>query len=264
MVRHLEVSEMRRGVRAVLCGAVWLCMLVGKVPAQQGGGQATILVETVKPHPNAVLHNNFEFRRNRFDLEDQPILKLIAFAYGVSPKQVVGAPGWLEDKHWDMSGTTNLTDDATFVQEQQLIRQLLTERFGLKFHQEQREMSAFALQMVKGKPMLSPAANPAAQPLEHTEGRSGERTENYTASTMQFFLTIRQLFMDRPLVDQTGLQGVYDFKLRYSYGETPNNEEDAPPPMFPAMKEQLGLRFQPVKTAVNVMVIDYIEQPSGN
>jgi uncharacterized protein (TIGR03435 family) len=254
----------RREIGWKLSSVAWLCLLGAGGQAQQEAGQATIEVDTVKPHPAAVIHNNFSFKRNRFELEDQPVLKLIAFAYGVNPKQVVGAPKWAEDEHWDMSGTTNLMDDATFAQEQQLIRQLLTERFGLKFHHEQREMSAYALQVVKGRPTLAVAANPGGQPIEHTDGRDGQRTEDYSASSIGYFLTIRQLFMDRPLVDQTGLKGVYDFKLTYSYGDSPSSAADAPPQMFTAIKEQLGLKFEPVKTAVDVMVIDTIGQPSAN
>ena len=247
-----------------LRAALWLLVLAADLRAQQPAEPATIEVETVKPHPAAVFHNNFAFQRNRFDLEDQAVLKLIAFAYGVNPRQVVGAPGWAESRHWDLSGTTTLRDDATFPQEQQLIQQLLTSRFGLKFHHEQREMSAYALEVVKEKPLLQAAAVPGAQPLEHTEGREGQRTEEYTASSISYFLTIRQLFMDRPLVDRTGLQGTFDFKLRYSYGDAPGNDQDAPPPLFTAVKEQLGLRFTPVKTAVDVMIIDHLEQPSAN
>ncbi len=242
----------------------WSCLRVASAQAQQDLAQATIEVETVKPHPVDVMHNNFAFSRNRFVLEDQPILKLIAFAYSLNPKQVVGPPKWLDEKHWDMTGTTNLTEDATFPQEQQLIRQLLKERFGLTFHREQREMAAYALKVVKRQPMLTAAANPAAQPIEHSEGGERRRTENYTSSPIGYFLTIRQLFMDRPLVDQTELKGIYDFKLTYSYGDEPNNDADAPPQMFTAVKEQLGLKFEPVKTAVDVMVIDHIEQPSAN
>ena len=70
--------------------------------------------------------------------------------------------------------------------------------------------------------------------------------------------------MDRPSVDQTGLKGVYDFKLTYTYSDAPSAEADATPPLFTAIKEQLGLQFVPVKTAVNVMVIDHIEEPSDN
>lgn len=240
-----------------------LCFIMTCAHAQKTT-QATIEVETVKPHPPAVQHNNFSFARNRFALEDQSIGKLVAFAYGLNAKQIVTAPQWADDKRWDMAGTTNLMEDATLSQEQQLIRQLLVDRFGLKFHNEQREMSAYALQVVKGKPNLTAAKDPEAQPLEHSQGQSARRTESYTASTIGFFLTVRQLFMDRPLIDQTGLKGVYDFKLTYTYSDAPSGEADATPPLFTAIKEQLGLQFVPVKTAVNVMVIDHIEEPSDN
>jgi uncharacterized protein (TIGR03435 family) len=230
----------------------------------QSTDSASVEVAVVKPHPSAVMHNNFSFVKDRFELEDQPLLKLIAFAYSLNPRQIVGAPGWVSENHWDMSGKTNLTEDATRPQEQQVIRQLLVERFGLQFHQEKREMPSYALRVVKDQAKLAVAADPAAQPLEWTEGHDWVRTENYRSSTMADFLIVKQLFMDRPLVDQTGLTGRYDFKLTSSYGDAPSTDADAPPPMFTAIKEQLGLKFEPVKAPVEVMIIDHIGMPTEN
>ncbi|MCU1323140.1 MAG: hypothetical protein JWM43_2789 [Acidobacteriaceae bacterium] len=236
------------------------------IATEQSMGDASIEVAVVKPHPSAVMHNNFSFVKNRFELEDQPLLKLIAFAYSLNSRQIVGASGWVSEDHWDMSGKTNLTQDATLSQEQQLIRQLLVERFGLHFHREKREMPAYALQIVKNQPKLAAAADPALQPLEWTQGHDWVRSENYRSSSMADFLLIKQLFMDRPLVDQTGLSGRYDFKLTYSYGDAPSADGDAdqPPTMFTAIKEQLGLKFEPVKASVDVMVIDQIKKPTAN
>ncbi len=140
--------------------------------APQNQTDATVEVAVVRPHPAAVMHNNFSFQKNRFELEDQPLLKLIAFAYSLNSRQIVGAPEWVEEKHWDMSRTTNLTADATLPQEQQLVRQLLKERFGLQFHREKREMPAYALQVVNGQPKLTAAADPSsaaagADPRKH-------------------------------------------------------------------------------------------------
>lgn len=227
---------------------------------------ATIEVAVVRPHPAAVMHNNFSFQKNRFELEDQPLLKMIAFAYSVNSRQIVNVPKWVEEKHWDMSGTTNLTADATLPQEQQLVRQLLKERFGLQFHREKREMPAYALQVGNGQPKLPAAANPNVQPLEWTQGNDRQRTENYRSSTITDFILIKQLFMDRPLVDQTGLTGRYDFKLTYSYGDAPTVDADAdtPPTQFTAIKEQLGLKFEPVKASVEAFVIDSIQPSTAN
>ncbi len=234
--------------------------------ALQSQADATIEVAVVRPHPSAVMHNNFSFQGNRFELEDQPLLKMIAFAYSLNSRQIVGAPGWVEEKRWDMSGTTNLTADATLSQEQQLVRQLLKDRFGLQFHREKREMPAYALQVLNGQPKLTAAANPSAQPLEWTQGHDWQRTENYRSSSMTDFILIKQLLMDRPLVDKTGLAGRYDFKLTYTYGDAPNadSDADAPPTQFTAIKEQLGLKFEPVKAPVDALVIDRIEPPTAN
>jgi uncharacterized protein (TIGR03435 family) len=232
--------------------------------AAQSTGEVSVEIAVVRPHPSAVMHNNFSFVKDRFELEDQPLLKLIAFAYSLNPRQIVGASGWVSDSHWDMSGKTNVTEEATRPQQQQIIRQLLVERFGLKFHREERTMPTYALQVVKERPKLAVAADPAAQPIEWTEGHDWVRTENYRSSTMADFLIIKQLFMDRPLVDQTALAGRYDFKLTYSYGDAPSAEADAPPPMFVAIKEQLGLKFEPVKASVEVIVIDHIGEPTAN
>ena len=230
----------------------------------QSTGNVSIEVAVVRPHPSAVMHNNFSFVKNRFELEDQPLLKLIAFAYSLNPRQIVGVSGWISEDHWDMSGKTNLTEDATRPQEQQLIRLILVERFGLQFHQETRVMPAYALQVVKNEPKLAVAVDPMGQPLEWTQGHDWVRTENYRSSSMPDFLIVKQLFLDRPLVDQTGLSGRYDFKLTYSYGDAPNADADAPPTMFTAIKEQLGLKFEPVKASLKVLVIDHIGKPTAN
>ena len=81
---------------------------------------------------------------------------------------------------------------------------------------------------------------------------------------MTDFLLIKTALYGPTLVDQTGLPGRYDFKLTYSYGDAPSVDADAPPPMFTASKEQLGLRFEPVKASVDVLVIDHIGTPTAN
>lgn len=257
----------------LLCASISSALVTA--PAQAGtsaapqnqstaSAEAAIVVAVVRPHPPAVIHNNFRFSKNRFELEDQPILKLIAIAYSLNPRQIVGAPGWVSANHYDMSGTTNLTADATVPQEQQLLRQLLKERFGLQFHREKREMPAYALQVVQGQPKLTPAADLNAQPQEFTDGHGWERTENFRSNSISDFILVQQLFMDRPLVDQTALTGRYDFKLTYSYADAPDTDPDAPPRLFTAIKEQLGLRFEPVKASVDAFVIDRIELPTPN
>ena len=71
--------------------------------------------------------------------------------------------------------------------------------------------------------------------------------------------------LERPVVDQTGLKGQYDFALKYTYDESrAPTDGSAPPSLFTAIQEQIGLKLEPVKAPAEVLVIDHVEQPSAN
>jgi uncharacterized protein (TIGR03435 family) len=94
----------------------------------------------------------------------------------------------------------------------------------------------------------------------------------------EFASIMQSQFMDLPVVDQTGLRDTrYTFTLKFTpdptmhgFGGTydaqapPLSADDAPPDLFSAMEQQLGLRLQKTKAAVDVVLIDKIEKPSAN
>lgn len=94
-------------------------------------------------------------------------------------------------------------------------------------------------------------------------------------SMADFAHTLRAIF-DRPVVDQTGLSGLWDFNLKWTPDETqfggmmkgpmpPSDDSaDAPPPLYTALQEQLGLKLESGKAQVPVLVIDQVEHPSPN
>lgn len=224
----------------------------------------SIDVAVIKPHDPNSSYNNFRFSRDRVSLDNQPISKLIEFAYAINREQIIDAPAWIRDSFFDIDGKTNAETDPTVPEQQRMVQQLLADRFGLRFHRDRRELSVYALQVTKGGPRLAPIANAGAQPLERSNGHGYETTKSFTNTAMSDFILVMQFFVDRPLVDQTGLTGRYDFNLTYSYGDSPNSDPDAAPALFTAIQEQLGLKFQPVKAVTDVLVIDHIEQPSAN
>ncbi len=224
----------------------------------------SIEVAVIKPHDPNSYHNSFSFHDDRFSLDDQTVSRMIAFAYAINQNQIVDAPNWLRDEHYDMDGKTNAQADPTVPEQQQLIRKLLADRFGLKFHRKKRELAVYALIVAKGGPKLTPAAHPDAQPGQHNEGHGMQTTRSFTSAAMSDFVLTMQFFLDRPLVDQTDLTRRYDFNLTYTYADAANSDPDAPPPLFTAIQEQLGLKFQPTKAATDVLVIDHVERPSAN
>jgi len=73
-----------------------------------------------------------------------------------------------------------------------------------------------------------------------------------------------QFHVDRPVVDQTGLKGRYDFKLQWTVDEANTTEPDALPGLFTAIQEQIGLKLEPTKAPADVLVVDKIGRPEAN
>jgi uncharacterized protein (TIGR03435 family) len=222
-------------------------------------------VATIKPHDPDSQHQGIEADGDRFRLFDQPVSSMIAYAYSINRLQIVDAPAWLTEVHYDIDGRADIEGEPNLRQQQEMLQKLLADRFQLQFHKSTREMDVYALRIAKGGPKLAPATDPKAKFEEHANGRGLETTRTYTNASMTNFVLVEQFFYStRPLVDQTGLTGRYDFKLNYTYDEMHNTDQDAPPGMFTAIQEQLGLRLEPIKAPIDVFVIDHVEKPSAN
>jgi uncharacterized protein (TIGR03435 family) len=161
----------------------------------------------------------------------------------------------------------------------QMLQALLEDRFKLKVHWETRTMPIYALTVGKKGPKLTPTAEPAEQ---RPNGMNGSKrlpngnnlsTLNAVDSSMQDFADRLGEFMDRPVVDRTGLKGNFGFKVEWeSEADSPSNSGPgmigrimhAGPAMFTAIDEQLGLKLESTKGPVEVLVIDQVEQPSVN
>ena len=221
-------------------------------------------VATIKPHDPDSHHQGFNAVGDRFTILNQGIVGIMMFAYSLNPHQIVGLPEWAGSAHYDIEGTVDTPGEPDLHQQQEMLQKILAERFQLKFHKEKRDLPAYAIQVAKGGPKLSAAADPDAQPDQEGEGHGTEMTQVYTSASMADFLMGMQFFLDRPIVDQTGLTGRYDFKFRYTYNVEKATDPDAPPGLFTAVQEQIGLKFEPVKAPVDVYVIDQVEKPSAN
>jgi uncharacterized protein (TIGR03435 family) len=273
--RESSSGELKIYRRTILLALVAVCVL----SATQGFAQTTpapsrsvavdahasFTVATIKPHDPASQHQGWEAAGDRVGMFDTSVEQLIVFAYSVNRRQIVDAPAWVGEDRYDIDGKSDTDAEPTLPQQQEMIRHLLSDRFGLKFHREQRELSVYAVQIAKGGAKLAAAANPSAPAQEHSNGHGFETTQTYTNASIGYFILVRQIFADRPLVDRTGLTGRYDFKLNYSYNETGSAPgPNAPPGLFTAVQEQLGLKFQPTKASVEVFVLDHVDRPSEN
>jgi uncharacterized protein (TIGR03435 family) len=203
---------------------------------------------------------------------------LVKFSYDLHPKQVVNAPAWFDTEKFDLTAKPDTPGMASLPQMRVMVQQLIVDRFGLKFHDDKRELQAYAITIAKGGEKIKKEEN-VKLPLPGFGGIP-QRGFNIRNATIAEFASVMQAqFMDLPVVDQTGLGDTrYTFVLKFTPdpgmrpfggaapppGQAPAPDVDAPPDLYGAMEQQLGLRMQKTRTNVSVMVIDKIEKPSEN
>ncbi|HUB79620.1 MAG TPA: TIGR03435 family protein [Bryobacteraceae bacterium] len=203
-----------------------------------------------------------------------PVSFLISFVYGVSAQQVTGGPAWMDNENYDLDGKPTQEGMPNQKQMKIMIQKLLADRFQLKFHREKRELNVYAIQVGKNGPKLTKsAADPKGLPGLGFRALGALNAFNATMSDLA--ATFQTTVLDRPVVDQTGLEDHYDFQLNWTPDETqfaglgirvppPSDRPDAPPDLGAALQQQLGLKLAATKAPVDVLVIDHIEKPSAN
>jgi uncharacterized protein (TIGR03435 family) len=255
-----------------------VAVLLGLLSPLPGRGQPqtaatpplTFEVATIKPSDP----NNPEARLRRTNLRfaatNYTIKRLIAFAYDVEMLQVSSGPGWASSDGFDVTAKTpddvahhkGLDDDKIMVQA------LLLDRFKLTIHRETKELPIYALVIGKKGSRLQ-----AAKPHVGSDGLSGRGGTHFifTDAPLSLLVHILSQRLERPVVDRTGLDGHYDFKLDWSPDQKSSDSRDSTsisdssgPTLFTAIQEQLGLQLESQKASVEILVIDHVERPSEN
>lgn len=229
-------------------------------------------VATIKPTDPNHARNGFWLQGRHVMAGNFTVKGMITLAYNLHETQVVGGPDWIKGDHYDMDILPDHEGLPSLEQARGILRKLLADRFGLKFHYETKELSVYVLSVAKtGSKLTKSGADPKSPPgMGGPPGRMGMRN-----GSMEEFAMMMQGILDRPVLDQTGLKDRYDLMLKWTpdesqYGgrippqSTENNAADAPPPLFTAIQEQLGLKLEAVKAPAKVMVIDSVQKPSAN
>jgi uncharacterized protein (TIGR03435 family) len=197
---------------------------------------------------------------------------LIKFAYNVQTKQIIGAPSWASSDKYSIDIKANVPGMPDVEQSNELVKELLAQRFHLIMHTEHKTMSAYVLEVAKGGPKLK--KNTSHDPLPGLFFGPPIITLRVRNAAMSDFINVMQsVVLDRPVVDHTGLTGHWDFSLNWTPDPTqfngrkmppPSKSEAAPPPLSTAIRQQLGLKLGLEKTSVPVLVIDHVDHPSPN
>lgn len=247
------------------------------VPPMAADANPTFEVATIKPGTPDRQGKLFTVRGRHFITVNTNVNDLIAFAYGLHAKQIIGAPDWFGTSLFDIDAVPDAEGRPNQKQTQVMVQKLLADRFQMKFHHDQKELSVYTIAVGAGGPKLTKtAAGPNDLPAFFFRGLGDLVVRNLTMA--EFATWMQSGVMDKPVVDQTGLTDKYDFTLKWTPDESqfaqfrgtgatppkPTDDPNAPPALYTAIQEQLGLKMGPGKAPDDVIVIDKAEQPSAN
>jgi uncharacterized protein (TIGR03435 family) len=214
-------------------------------------------VASIKPTPPGPGNTTMGFEPGgRFRATGAPLNALIQIAYEVRDFQVSGGPKWAGSESYDVVAKPAAGTTLNRNQLKVAIQALLADRFNLKIHRETKDLPIYSLVVGKNGPKLTKnidAPGPGA-----TMGSGQLKGSKISMSILASMLA--QL-LDRTVRDDTGISGDFDVKLDWSPGQTADVDG---PSVFTALQEQLGLKLNPQKGPVEVLIIDSAERPSGN
>ena len=232
-------------------------------------------VATIKPSDPNRPGKLFSIRGTEVITINTTVNDLITFAYGVHVRQVTGAPAWVDSDKFDINGKPEGGALPNLNQFKVMIQKLLADRFQLAFHRDKKELTVYALTVGKNGPKLTKSESNGTVPALLFRGLGNLPGRN---ATMEEFAGVMQgAVLDRPVIDQTGIKGRYDFQLLWTPDETqfaalrgpgpqpaPPAGAETQPDLFTAIQQQLGLKLESTKAPTEVFVVDKIEKPSGN
>jgi uncharacterized protein (TIGR03435 family) len=217
-------------------------------------------------------------------IQGMPLKSLLQAAFGVEEDRILSAPGWVKTDEFDIVAQVAGPDvptwqKQTFSQRGLALRPILEDRFQLKFHYETKVLPFYVLAIAKGGSKMKEFVPPgdAATNGLRLVGRGHLEAQGISTGEL-----IRDLSkqLSRTVVDKTGLTGKYNFALQWEPEDAlafatggpsgqPGNDNASPPDsggasLLTALREQLGLKLEPQKGPVSVIVIDHIETPSPN
>jgi uncharacterized protein (TIGR03435 family) len=248
--------------------AVSLPFALGILRAQTLPPSPTLTYDAVSIHKSEPGNNGHLFRpgpEGGLRTVNIAVAGLIAFAYHVQDYQIIGAPGWVATQGYDISFTPDKTETPLtpssgpaalqgFMDRNAIrLQAVLRDRFGLVLRSESRELPIFNLTQVKGGHKLTPHVGGGGVSL----GSNGREITG-TDVTVEMLAGQLSVLLDRPVHNETHLDGEFDFKV------TPDSDGPMSESLFTALPEQLGLKLESAKGPVQVYVVEKIEQPTEN
>jgi uncharacterized protein (TIGR03435 family) len=240
-----------------------LCTTVFTIGATSGQTLPSFEVASVKAFDNSVQvpHGLTSVSGPRVTMTGYTLSGLIQYAYDMRSYQISGGPKWIAADTYTVAAKAEGDVAPPTGEIRKMVRSLLTERFGLIQHRETKETRVYLLEPLKTGPALT--VSTAQRPtMQMTAGH----LMMVKVNTTQIAAMLSSV-LGRPVLDRLQTPGEFDFTL-----DSPDismrgrqTQDDLPgPSIFTAIQEQLGLKLEPSKGPVEILVVDGANKPFEN
>ena len=216
---------------------------------------------------------NPPLRGGRLKYTNVTLKEMLTVAYPVDLLHIRGGPGWTDGERYDV-GAISSESSVSGQRYRQMVQTMLADRFQLVTHFEQQQETIYYLSVDKKGLRLKETPDGACVPVTPDKplpppdkycGRylAAQRHFEGTGIKMAKLAEVLTFVVEGHVVDRTGVAGMFDVRLDYTSPDDPPIL-DGPPSIFTALPDQLGLRLEPAKGLVDVLVIDHVTRPSEN
>jgi uncharacterized protein (TIGR03435 family) len=263
---------------AKILAAVWSTVLLAHAQTPPPAFE----VASIKRNASGQTRVRFETPPGTLTAVNAPLRFLIRQAYRVPESRISGGPSWLDTDRFDIAAKAT-SSTASSNDLRLMLRALLAERFGLALHTEEKEVPVYTLRVARADRKLGPNLRESSTDctgrgpaLAGTKVECGIMVSQGAvagslrggATTLAEFTRLLGDFLERPLMDDTGLAAKYDLDLEFSTGVGTAvvgaiDTRDSPA-IFTAIQEQLGLKLDSQRRTTEIYVIDRAAPPSEN
>jgi uncharacterized protein (TIGR03435 family) len=219
-------------------------------------------VASIRADRTGVSGSSISRSGGRITLEHVSLRECIGFAYGIAigrDYQLL-APGWLDFEKFDIVAT--FPPDVSRARVREMLRTMLADRFALRTHYESKTIDSYALLAGRGGPKLTVESSRTDGAFIWGEGRLTARAISMEGLSERLSGPVFKL--GKPVVDMTGIQGVYDFILKWVPDDS-IADGNSNPSIFTALHDQLGLRLESRKLSFSILVVDHADKvPTEN
>ncbi len=251
----------------------WLPVVLGlAVAASAQSPRPTFEVASIRRHAEFIPPVRMPASTTVFRSPNATVVSLVQWAYDIgAQQQVIGGPEWIREDLFEIVAKS--ATETTTEQMRLMVRSLLAERFGLVVRPTRQEMRAFQMVLANGDrrhgPALEPFPDPAAPPpVVPVRIPPGADVRMLRCVAIARVAEVATNVMRTVVVDETGLTGAWTYVLSFARAQplAPGRERDLaalePPPSFQdALREQLGLKLEPRRAPVDVLLIESVRQP---